>query len=141
MRFVQVDAGTYINADKVVAIRRVRDGKALLSLTDGQEYASADSFEEVMNEMGDVIPNTSGAQALIVGYDEDDDLQFTVQPIIGWRISETGADAIGIEDSVVTYILLPDGSVVEPHRGHFRDLDHLKSHLLEGQQQSSSISG
>ncbi|WYK06752.1 hypothetical protein DWF04_018175 [Cereibacter sphaeroides f. sp. denitrificans] len=141
MRFVQVDAGTYISADKVVAITRVRDGKALLSLTDGQEYASSDSFEEVMNEMGDVVPNTTGAQALIVGYDEDDGLEFAVQPIIGWRISEAGADAIGIEDSVVTYILLPDGSIVEPHLAHFRDWDHLKSHLLERQQQSASIPG
>ncbi len=118
--FIATEKG-HIATSAIISTERSPEGKAILNLRGGHYVISADPYDEVLECLGPVIPNTTGCLAIEILIhddeepDENGDLGYTVWklPILAWRIIESRAVPITATYGTVTHILYPDGSVDE----------------------------
>lgn len=105
----------FINADHVVRINGVANGKACLTLADGEEVTCIGNAFDMATNMSTVVPDSGSGIVLLVVID---DLPRIIRwPVIAWRISLMGTAlsitivSIDLNDDDECALLLPNGEV------------------------------
>lgn len=127
MKFIKTNAGL-VNLAFVERIDRSHEGKAILHLND-RSPVSEMSFEDLEEELGEIVPNFTTSQALFMEVVEGE-VQHYLMPIIAWRMTSVGALPILSGGDECSFVLLPSGQVDEPLIGMFNSLDEAKAAFL-----------
>ena len=116
-------------------ISRNRDGKAALRMRDETERTSIASFEDIVQDLGQVVQNTTEVVAIRMMHceifeDGDDPVLFDEHHIIAWRITPIGAIPILPLNIEPTHIRYPDGTVISMIGDEFADLATARKEFL-----------
>lgn len=128
MQFIKTSRGL-VNLAFVESIERASDGKSIVNY-EGGPASSETLFEDFYYIIGEVVPNTTGAQALFMNVDGDEVHHWT-SPIIAWRVTEKDAAPIVAGGDQCQYVLLPSGQVDELYMGLFDTIDEAKSDFMK----------
>jgi hypothetical protein len=150
-QWMKAHDGSYVNLAHAVRVKRMRSrehpGAAAkprwvwgVELPDGEMVETNEEGHDVGDFLATIVPAQPGQEAVAVGWDSDarpTELWVTRLPIIAWRI-ELKPDYVPRPvfpdqdfDGVRTFIVLPDGRLLEPYVGEHDSLDAMKAALLE----------
>lgn len=109
MKLIQTQNG-YVNAAHVVRLTRRSGGQADVKMVNGSEEVSIYAFDDVVDMLNDVIPNTTDICAVQIAW-EDDKVWHQIVPIIGWSVASGIVIGILADGSEAEFLIYPSGRV------------------------------
>lgn len=127
--FIKTERGR-VAISEIVAIERNSEGKAILDLKDESSKVSADDYVNVVEDLGVVIPNTTGCVGLTIELADPSEPEVDGQrqvyvyqiSIVAWRVNGQRAMPITYTGDHVKYILNPNGSVEQLDMATYNNL-------------------
>jgi hypothetical protein len=121
--------GDRINTTEIVRLWKDKDGVTVADLRDGkrERLGFGNPVNIVALAACEMLPAQPGFEHLVAYFGGDEDVSFSRQPIIGWRVDAIRPRPVVVDDwfeganDYKAAIKYPDGQVVMPFDGHYDD--------------------
>ena len=150
---MKAEDGSYVNLAHAVRLKRMRSrahpGKGEdpswvwgIEMRDGELIETNEGYL-LADWLAHIVPGQPGQELLAVSWDwaeRPTELWITRLPIIGWRVdiqpdsAPTPITPDALTEDCRQFVVLPDGSLLEPYVGIFENAEAMKAALLESAQ-------